>query len=248
MQSSSTRGPGRQKRDSGIGAMIDAERTAMSALEEVSQSNAININCIVSSHRANLMWHLYGSLLYLLAPPSPPVAPSTSIQPPISKAAPSHPHHTQPRTHKQAARPQAARPETTQQQASPSHRPSTPVQYSPDTMNAARKLSRAHERNGEHGLPPPHQFLLRDEPVVAPTKVKKHEKRRSSLIEQARVYNPTFVPLPRSGQSMKFSFQPPAPSKLGVDKLPFSANAQRARSLEILVISSSADELTSQAG
>jgi len=60
---------GRPKRDVGITAAIEADRFAMTSLEAVARSNAININCIITPQRANLTWHLYISLVYLVTPP-----------------------------------------------------------------------------------------------------------------------------------------------------------------------------------
>lgn len=60
---------GRPKRDAGLSAAIEADRFAMTSLEAVSKSNAINVNCIITPQRANLTWHLYISLVYLVTPP-----------------------------------------------------------------------------------------------------------------------------------------------------------------------------------
>ncbi|GAB7338328.1 hypothetical protein MBLNU457_4638t1 [Dothideomycetes sp. NU457] len=60
---------GRPKRDAGISAAIEADRFAMTSLEAVAKSNAINVNCIMTPQRANLTWHLYISLVYLVTPP-----------------------------------------------------------------------------------------------------------------------------------------------------------------------------------
>jgi len=60
---------GRPKKDVGISAAIEADRFAMTSLEEVAKSNAISMNCVISPQQANLTWHLYISLVYLVTPP-----------------------------------------------------------------------------------------------------------------------------------------------------------------------------------
>ena len=69
MQATLNKPRGRPKRDGGISAAIDADRFAMASLEEVAKSSALNINCIMRPQQANLIWHLYISLVYLVTPP-----------------------------------------------------------------------------------------------------------------------------------------------------------------------------------
>lgn len=72
---------GRPKKDVGVSAAIEADRFAMTSLEEVAKSNAININCVISPQQANLTWHLYISLVYLVTPPQQMMPPSHRPQP-----------------------------------------------------------------------------------------------------------------------------------------------------------------------
>lgn len=93
LQAANAKPRGRPKRDGVLKTAIDADRFAMSALEAVATSNAININCIMSAQRANLLWHLYMSLLFLVAPappPPPPPPPQHMMHMPMQGPPPQH--------------------------------------------------------------------------------------------------------------------------------------------------------------
>ena len=47
----------------------DAEQFVLSALEPLLQGGATNIGCIISSERANLLWHLYSQLIHFVTAP-----------------------------------------------------------------------------------------------------------------------------------------------------------------------------------
>ncbi|GAB7357158.1 hypothetical protein MBLNU459_g8151t1 [Dothideomycetes sp. NU459] len=49
---------------------VEAEKFAMSALGDLLDSNALNINCFISRERSHLTWHLYQQLLALLTRPN----------------------------------------------------------------------------------------------------------------------------------------------------------------------------------
>ena len=159
IQKTMTKPRGRPKRDGGLQAAIDADRFAMSSLEEVSKSSALNVNCIITRKRANLVWHLYASLHYLITPPlAPPPQPQPFNMLPYS------------------------------------------VQ-TPQAFQAAMDAARA-QQHGYQGPPPPHQFLVRQDSNTPGT-----PGMNPMVMDRVKMYTPGY--LPRSGQSMKFSFQPP---------------------------------------
>jgi len=47
----------------------DTEQFVLSALEPLLQGGATNIGCIISSERANLLWHLYSQLIHFVTAP-----------------------------------------------------------------------------------------------------------------------------------------------------------------------------------
>lgn len=168
-QASLVKPRGRPKRDIGLSASIEADRFAMSALEDVARSSALTVNCVMSPQRANLTWHLCMSLLYIVTPP-----PSV------------------PQQHQFSAMPYSMQ--------------------NPAAIEAARAAAQAHQQFGNQGPPPPHQFLLRTQPSLESQNVPQNGSPNGTPggamnMDKVRMYQPGY--LPRSGQSMKFSFQPP---------------------------------------
>jgi len=166
MQATLNKPRGRPKKDVGITAAIDADRFAMASLEEVAKSSALNINCIMRAQQANLVWHLYISLVYLVTPP-PMMAPP-------------------------------------QQQSS--FNMVTCGGQNPTPIQAAIAAAQAHHQQGAQGPPVPHQFLLRDQQQMHPP-ISPSPGPGPAPAEHVKMYTPGF--LPRSGQSMRFSFPPP---------------------------------------
>ncbi|PNS14204.1 hypothetical protein CAC42_6717 [Sphaceloma murrayae] len=119
---------------------IDADKFAMAALETVTYSSALNINCVVSRERTSMLWTLYMALLYLIAPP--PVPPHQPMPPP--------------------RRPAGA----VSQDTSPSNTVKLPsvsnTAYTVGTIEGAVDNFKAYEERGARGTPPPHHFLLRE--------------------------------------------------------------------------------------
>ncbi|PSK34258.1 hypothetical protein B9Z65_8584 [Elsinoe australis] len=136
---------GKPKKDVNLQASMDADRAAMSVLETLTHSSALNINCVLSSERTSLMWTLYMALLYLITPPAPPMRPTAT--PPLPA----------PRQ---------------QSEPTPLVVPDSPLQksttYNIGTIEAAVDNFKAHEARGSVGRPPPHQFLLREQQAPSP--------------------------------------------------------------------------------
>lgn len=137
---------GKPKKDANLQASMDADKAAMSVLETLTHSSALNINCVLSSERTSLMWTLYMALLYLITPPpAPPMRPTATLPLPAPR------QHSEP---------------------TPLVVPDSPLQksttYNVGTIEAAVDNFRAHEARGSVGRPPPHQFLLREQQAPSP--------------------------------------------------------------------------------
>jgi len=161
MQAVSSNKPrGRPKKDIGLAAAIEADRWAMTTLEEVAKSSALNINCIMQPQQASLIWHLYISLIYLVTPPPmmPPPRPQTFNVVPYG------------------------------------------------AQSSAAMPGPAHQQHGFQDSPIPHQFSPRDQQHMHPP-AGLDAGHRPMEPPQMHTQPPVF--LPRSGQSMKFSFQQP---------------------------------------
>lgn len=200
-QASQTKPRGRPKKDTGLAAGIAKDRFAMECLDELIRSSALSINCVMTPHRANLTWHLQNQVLSLVAP----------------AFAPSQPQHMPHGINHFGAQ-------------------------SPVPVEAALAAAQAHQQGGFYGPPPPHQFLFRHPSDPNITSVQNMPQSplqnlppagqhsppqhiNHMLMNRAQTFDPSY--LPRSGQSMKFSFQPQTP-------VPMSPNGTQGVPMQML--------------
>lgn len=83
---------GRPKKDGGLRSAIEADRFAVSSLEAVAKSSAINVNRFMSAQHANLLWNLYTSLLWLVTPSDSRLPQHQVLQPTMSSPNIYQPH------------------------------------------------------------------------------------------------------------------------------------------------------------
>ncbi|KAF4553171.1 Hypothetical protein D9617_8g051850 [Elsinoe fawcettii] len=146
--SSQMRAPNKHKRDPSLQHSIEADKFAMSAIETLMHSSALNINCVITSQRTSRLWTLYQSLLFLISPPPPQHM--QSVPPTPSRASPQSP---------------VLPPSSSGHSPTPNGTPqgSPGIAYGSGTIEGAVDNFKAHQNQGTTGPPPPHQFLLREQ-------------------------------------------------------------------------------------
>ncbi|KAG8631606.1 hypothetical protein KVT40_000746 [Elsinoe batatas] len=161
----------KHRADPTIGSAMQADRAAMSALETLTNSSALNINCLASAQRAGKLWTLYQSLLFLINPPAPQY--SEQMPPPARRISPQSPV------------PLPAGPRQT-----PSRNGTLHTQ---GTIEGVVDNFKTHETRGAKGPPPPHQFLLRKQQQSPESPLDSPRSNSSSM-------PPPPIPAPRGPQ------------------------------------------------